>query len=38
MAWSTSELARLAQTTTSTIRHYHRLELLELPQRRPNGY
>lgn len=38
MAWSTSELARLAQTTTSTIRHYHRLGLLEDPERRPNGY
>lgn len=38
MAWSTSELARLAQTTTSTIRHYHRLGLLEVPERRLNGY
>ena len=38
MAWSTSELARLAQTTTSTIRHYHRLGLLDDPERRSNGY
>lgn len=38
MAWSTSALARLAQTTTSTIRHYHRLGLLQEPERRSNGY
>jgi len=29
MAWSTRELARLAGTTVNTIRHYHRLGLLD---------
>lgn len=38
MAWSTSELARLANTTTPTVRHYHRVGLLEEPERRANGY
>lgn len=38
MAWSTSELARLTGTTTPTIRHYHRMGLLDEPERRPNGY
>ncbi|WP_250032725.1 helix-turn-helix domain-containing protein [Paractinoplanes maris] len=38
MAWSTSELATLAGTTVNTIRHYHRLGLLEEPERRYNGY
>lgn len=38
MAWSTSELADLAGTTVNTIRHYHRLGLLEEPDRRYNGY
>ncbi|MCO8276267.1 MerR family transcriptional regulator [Actinoplanes sp. TRM 88003] len=38
MAWSTSELARLAGTTVNTIRHYHRLGLLDEPDRRYNGY
>ncbi|MEW2329653.1 MerR family transcriptional regulator [Micromonospora chersina] len=38
MAWSTRELAELAGTTVNTIRHYHRLGLLEQPQRRPSGY
>ncbi|MGI5149448.1 MerR family transcriptional regulator [Plantactinospora sp. CA-294935] len=38
MAWSTRELAELAGTTVNTIRHYHRVGLLEQPQRRPNGY
>ncbi|WP_119697165.1 MerR family transcriptional regulator [Microbacterium halotolerans] len=38
MAWSTRELAELADTTVNTIRHYHRLGLLELPRRRYNGY
>lgn len=36
--WSTRELARLAGTTVNTIRHYHRVGLLEEPVRRPNGY
>ncbi|MBO3083064.1 helix-turn-helix domain-containing protein [Cellulomonas fengjieae] len=38
MAWSTSELADLAGTTVNTVRHYHRLGLLEEPERRYNGY
>lgn len=38
MAWSTRELARLAGTTVNTIRHYHRLGLLEVPEREENGY
>ncbi|MCO8276265.1 MerR family transcriptional regulator [Actinoplanes sp. TRM 88003] len=38
MAWSTRELADLAGTTVNTIRHYHRLGLLEEPERRGNGY
>ncbi|MEU7608211.1 MerR family transcriptional regulator [Micromonospora sp. NPDC049204] len=38
MAWSTRELAELAGTTVNTIRHYHRLGLLDEPERRPNGY
>ncbi|MCH6230329.1 MerR family transcriptional regulator [Microbacterium sp. CFH 31415] len=38
MAWSTRELANLAGTTVNTIRHYHRLGLLEVPEREDNGY
>ncbi|MCR2791665.1 MerR family transcriptional regulator [Microbacterium sp. zg.Y625] len=38
MAWSTRELADLAGTTVNTIRHYHRLGLLDEPERRYNGY
>ncbi|MGO1542871.1 MAG: MerR family transcriptional regulator [Gulosibacter sp.] len=38
MAWSTRELAELAGTTTNTVRHYHRLGLLDEPARRYNGY
>ncbi|MDP9796113.1 DNA-binding transcriptional MerR regulator [Catenuloplanes nepalensis] len=38
MAWSTRELAELAGTTVNTVRHYHRLGLLEAPERRSNGY
>jgi DNA-binding transcriptional MerR regulator len=38
VAWSTRELAELAGTTVNTVRHYHRLGLLEEPQRRHNGY
>jgi DNA-binding transcriptional MerR regulator len=38
MGWSTSELARLAGTTVNTVRHYHRLGLLDEPLRRYNGY
>lgn len=38
MAWSTRELADLAGTTVNTVRHYHRLGLLDEPERRFNGY
>ncbi|WP_203137286.1 helix-turn-helix domain-containing protein [Microbacterium sp. JZ31] len=38
MAWSTRELALLAGTTVNTIRHYHRLGLLDVPDREDNGY
>lgn len=38
MTWSTRELAELAGTTVNTVRHYHRLDLLEEPERRYNGY
>ncbi|WP_405219238.1 MerR family transcriptional regulator [Agrococcus sp. Ld7] len=38
MPWSTRELAELAGTTVNTVRHYHRLGLLPVPERRFNGY
>ena len=38
MTWSTSRLAQLAGTTTATVRHYHRVGLLDQPERRSNGY
>lgn len=38
MAWSTRELAELAGTTVNTIRHYHRIGLLDEPERTYNGY
>lgn len=38
MPWSTSQLAELAGTTVNTVRHYHRVGLLEEPERRYNGY
>ncbi|MDQ0644352.1 DNA-binding transcriptional MerR regulator [Microbacterium murale] len=38
MPWSTSELAALAGTTVNAIRHYHRVGLLDQPERRSNGY
>lgn len=38
MAWSTSEIANIASTTVNTVRHYHRLGLLDEPERRFNGY
>jgi DNA-binding transcriptional MerR regulator len=38
MAWSTKELADLAGTTVNTVRHYHRVGLLDEPERRFNGY
>ncbi|MCR2811746.1 MerR family transcriptional regulator [Microbacterium sp. zg.Y1084] len=38
MPWSTSELGHIAGTTVNTIRHYHRVGLLEQPERTHNGY
>ena len=38
MAWSTREIADLAGTTVNTVRHYHRVGLLEQPERMSNGY
>ncbi|MHC5796472.1 helix-turn-helix domain-containing protein [Lacisediminihabitans sp. FW035] len=38
MAWSTSELAELAGTTLKAVRHYHKVGLLEEPERKSNGY
>lgn len=38
MPWSTRELAELANTTVNTVRHYHRVGLLDVPERRYNGY
>lgn len=38
MAWSTRQLADLAGTTVKTVRHYHDVGLLDLPERAPNGY
>lgn len=38
MSWSTNEFAAMAGTTANTVRHYHRLGLLDEPQRRYNGY
>jgi DNA-binding transcriptional MerR regulator len=38
VAWSTRELAELAGTTVKAVRHYHKLGLLEEPERQPNGY
>lgn len=38
MGWSTREIAELADTTVNTVRHYHRLGLLDEPERSSNGY
>lgn len=38
MAWSTQQLADLAGTTVKAIRYYHKLGLLDLPERKSNGY
>lgn len=38
MAWSTQQLADLAGTTVKTVRHYHRVGLLDEPEREANGY
>lgn len=38
MAWSTRQVAELAGTTVKAVRHYHRIGLLEEPERASNGY
>lgn len=38
MAWSTRQVAELAGTTLKAVRHYHKLGLLEEPERDTNGY
>lgn len=38
MAWSTQQLADLAGMTVKTVRHYHRVGVLDEPERLPNGY
>jgi DNA-binding transcriptional MerR regulator len=38
MAWSTRELAELAGATVKTVRYYHRIGLLDEPERAANGY
>jgi DNA-binding transcriptional MerR regulator len=38
VGWSTRELAEIAGTTLKTVRHYHRIGLLEEPERAANGY
>ncbi|TFD92058.1 MerR family DNA-binding transcriptional regulator [Cryobacterium lactosi] len=38
MAWSTSQIAELAGTTVKAVRHYHKLGLLDEPDRLANGY
>lgn len=38
MAWSTRQLAELAGTTLKTVRHYHKIGLLDEPERSTNGY
>jgi MerR family transcriptional regulator, thiopeptide resistance regulator len=38
VALSTRQLADLAGTTVKTVRHYHEIGLLEVPERTSNGY
>ncbi|MEU1484589.1 MerR family transcriptional regulator [Streptomyces sp. NPDC005752] len=38
MTWSTRQLAELAGTTLKTVRHYHKVGLLDEPERSANGY
>jgi DNA-binding transcriptional MerR regulator len=38
MAWSTREIAELADTSLRAVRHYHEVGLLAEPERRANGY
>ncbi|MER7279060.1 MerR family transcriptional regulator [Dactylosporangium sp. NPDC000244] len=38
MAWSTRQLAELGGVTVKAVRHYHRIGLLDEPERMSNGY
>lgn len=38
MAWSTQQLAELADTTVKAVRYYHKIGLLDVPERTANGY
>ncbi|NKZ01488.1 MerR family transcriptional regulator [Nocardiopsis alborubida] len=38
MAWSTQQLAELANTTVKAVRYYHKIGLLDMPERTANGY
>ncbi|MGY0020961.1 MerR family DNA-binding transcriptional regulator [Streptomyces sp. YJ-C3] len=38
MAWSTREIAELADVSLRAVRHYHEVGLLSEPERRSNGY
>ena len=38
MAWSTQQVAELAGTTVKAVRYYHRIGLLDVPERAANGY
>ncbi|WP_047871757.1 MerR family transcriptional regulator [Nocardiopsis sp. RV163] len=38
MAWSTQQLAELANTTVKAVRYYHEVGLLDVPERTANGY
>jgi DNA-binding transcriptional MerR regulator len=38
VAWSTREVAELAGTTVKAVRHYHKLGLLDEPERMSNNY
>ncbi|MCX2731973.1 MerR family transcriptional regulator [Saccharopolyspora sp. NFXS83] len=38
MGWSTRQVAELAGTTLKTVRHYHKIGLLDEPERSTNGY
>ncbi|WP_156755209.1 MerR family transcriptional regulator [Actinokineospora pegani] len=38
MPWSTRQIAELGGTTLKAVRHYHRIGLLEEPERAANGY
>jgi DNA-binding transcriptional MerR regulator len=37
VAWSTRQVAELAGTTVKAVRHYHKVGLLNEPERGANG-